>query len=251
MGRAIVRQPKAFLMDEPLSNLDAKLRVQMRAEIAGLQRELGVTTIYVTHDQVEAMTMGDRVAVLKRGYLQQVDTPQNLYDSPSNVFVAGFIGSPSMNLFTTRLERHDGGLAVRLGDELLSLPASVTSELPALENYADSPIVVGLRPEDIEDAAVATDAPADRTISSTVQMVEALGSELIVHFPLGVESFQIMDSEFEGEDAVAAATDETGNVIYVARVNPRSTARIGQPIELVVDTGRFHFFDPGTGDAIT
>ena len=250
MGRAIVRQPKAFLMDEPLSNLDAKLRVQMRAEIAGLQRELGVTTIYVTHDQVEAMTMGDRVAVLKRGYLQQVDTPQNLYDSPANVFVAGFIGSPSMNLFTTQLERHDGGLAVRLGDQLLSLPASVVSEMPALEDYADAPIVVGLRPEDVEDAAVATEAPADRTISSTVQMVEALGSELIVHFPLGVESYQIMDSEFEGEDAVAAATDETGNVIYVSRVNPRSPARIGQPIELVVDTGRFHFFDPGSGAAI-
>jgi multiple sugar transport system ATP-binding protein len=137
-----------------------------------------------------------------------------------------------------------------LGDDLLSLPASVVSEMPALEDYADAPIVVGLRPEDIEDAAVATEAPADRTISSTVQMVEALGSELIVHFPLGVESFQIMDSEFEGEDAVAAATDETGNVIYVARVNPRSTARIGQPIELVVDIGRFHFFDPGSGAAI-
>ena len=251
MGRAIVRQPKAFLMDEPLSNLDAKLRVQMRAEIAGLQRELGVTTIYVTHDQVEAMTMGDRVAVLKRGVLQQVDSPQNLYDSPSNVFVAGFIGSPSMNLFTTRLERADGGLAVRLGDQLLALPASTVSERPELEGFADKAIVVGLRPEDMEDASVANDAPADRTLSTTVQMVEALGSELIVHFPLGVESYQIMDSEFEGEDAVAAATDETGNVIYVARVNPRSAARIGQPIDLVVDTGRFHFFDPESGASIS
>ncbi len=250
MGRAIVRQPKAFLMDEPLSNLDAKLRVQMRAEIAGLQRELGVTTIYVTHDQVEAMTMGDRVAVLKRGYLQQVDTPQNLYDSPANVFVAGFIGSPSMNLFTTRLERHDGGLAVRLGEQLLALPASITSDLPTLEDFADAPIVVGLRPEDIEDASIASDAPAERRLSTTVQMVEALGAELIVHFPLAVESYQIMDTEFEGEDAIAAATDETGNVIYVARVNPRSGARIGQEIELALDTSRFHFFDPETGAAI-
>ena len=250
MGRAIVRQPKAFLMDEPLSNLDAKLRVQMRAEIAGLQRDLGVTTIYVTHDQVEAMTMGDRVAVLKRGYLQQVDTPQNLYDHPANVFVAGFIGSPSMNLFTTRLERDGDGLRVQIGDQTLALPADTMAEHPNLESFADGPIVVGLRPEDIEDGAVATDAPAERRLNSTVTMIEALGSEIIVHFPLGVESYQIMDSEFEGDDAVAAATDETGNHIYVARVNPRSPARIGQPIELVVDTSRFHFFDPETGATI-
>ncbi len=251
MGRAIVRQPKAFLMDEPLSNLDAKLRVQMRAEIAGLQRELGVTTVYVTHDQVEAMTMGDRVAVLKRGYLQQVDTPQNLYDTPSNVFVAGFIGSPSMNLFTSVLERHDGGLGVRVGNDVLSIPAATLAANPTLEGYAGESIVVGLRPEDIEDAAVASDAPADRRITTTVTLIEALGSEIILHFPLSSEPYEIMDVEFEGEDAVAAATDETGNYIYVARVSPRSPARIGQSIDLVVDTGRFHFFDPKTGAALT
>ncbi len=250
MGRAIVRQPKAFLMDEPLSNLDAKLRVQMRAEIAGLQRDLGVTTIYVTHDQVEAMTMGDRVAVLKRGLLQQVDTPQNLYDSPDNVFVAGFIGSPSMNLMHANLDRVGDSLAVKLGEQTLSIPASVLSERPALERFVGQAVVVGVRPEDLADAALEPDAPADRRLHTSAALVEALGSEIIVHFPMAVEPFEIMDQEFEGEDAVATATDETGNYIYVARVNPRSTARIGQPIELVVDTGRFHFFDPADGSAI-
>ncbi len=250
MGRAIVRQPKAFLMDEPLSNLDAKLRVQMRAEIAGLQRDLGVTTIYVTHDQVEAMTMGDRVAVLKRGLLQQVDTPQNLYDSPDNVFVAGFIGSPSMNLMKGRIERGDHGVTVKLGSQTLGVPDSVLSERPALERFVGSDVVVGLRPEDIEDAALAPDSPADRRLHTTTSLVEALGSEIIIHFPLDVEPFEIMDQEFEGEDAVATATDETGNYIYVAKINPRSGARMHQPIELAVDTGRLHFFDPGSGLSI-
>ncbi len=222
----------------------------MRAEIAGLQRDLGVTTIYVTHDQVEAMTMGDRVAVLKRGLLQQVDTPQNLYDSPENVFVAGFIGSPSMNLLRGVLHKSGDGLAVKLGDQTLGIPNSTLSERPALEGFDGKDIVVGIRPEDIADAELAPDAPADRRISSTVSLVEALGSEIIVHFPMAVEPFEIMDQEFEGEDAVATATDETGNYIYVARVNPRSRARIGSGIELAVDTGRFHFFDPSDGSAI-
>ena len=195
--------------------------------------------------------MGDRVAVLKRGYLQQVDTPQNLYDSPANVFVAGFIGSPSMNLFTTTLERTDGGLGVKMGEQLLSIPAATVAAIPDLEGFAGGPIVVGLRPEDIEDAAVATDAPADRRISTSVTLIEALGAEIILHFPMATEPYEIMDAEFEGEDAVAAATDDTGNYIYVARVNPRSPARIGDSVELVVDTSRFHFFDPKTGSAIT
>ncbi len=250
MGRAIVRQPKAFLMDEPLSNLDAKLRVQMRAEIAGLQRDLGVTTIYVTHDQVEAMTMGDRVAVLKRGILQQVDTPQNLYDSPDNVFVAGFIGSPSMNLLRGQLERSDSGLSVTLGDQSVAITSEVLSERPALESFVGKPVVAGIRPEDIADAALATDVPENQRLKTTASLVESLGSEIIVHFPLSVEPFEIMDSEFEGEDAVATATDETGNYIYVARVNPRSRAKIGDRIDLAVDSGRFHFFDPTDGSAI-
>ncbi len=249
MGRAIVRQPKAFLMDEPLSNLDAKLRVQMRAEIAGLQRDLGVTTIYVTHDQVEAMTMGDRVAVLKRGILQQVDTPQNLYDSPDNVFVAGFIGSPSMNLFSSRLDRNNGGLVVRVGEQSLAV-GTEASQRPALESFVGRDVVVGVRPEDIEDATLAPSTPDDRRLRSTTSLIESLGSEIIAHFPLPVEPFAIMDAEFEGEDAVAAATDETGNYIYVARVSPRSRTRIGEPIELAVDTSRMHFFDPDTGLAI-
>jgi multiple sugar transport system ATP-binding protein len=246
MGRAIVRQPKAFLMDEPLSNLDAKLRVQMRAEIARLQRDLGVTTIYVTHDQVEAMTMGDRVAVLKRGVLQQVDTPQNLYDNPSNVFVGGFIGSPSMNLFTADLVRHDGGLAVMVGDQALRLSDQAVASRSGLDGFVDSQVVVGLRPEDIEDASVMQD-DAPSTIETRVTLVEALGAELIVHFPLSATPYEIMDEEFEGEDAVAAATDETGNSIFVARVSPRSTAAIGEPITLGIDTTRLHFFDPKSG----
>jgi multiple sugar transport system ATP-binding protein len=250
MGRAIVRQPKAFLMDEPLSNLDAKLRVQMRAEIAGLQRDLGVTTIYVTHDQVEAMTMGDRVAVLKRGLLQQVDTPQNLYDSPDNVFVAGFIGSPSMNLLRGQLGRDGDELFVTLGDQNVSIPPSVLAERPALDGFVGKPIVAGIRPEDIADASLSTDVPESRRLQTTASLVESLGSEIIVHFPMAVEPFEIMDSEFEGEDAVATATDDTGNYIYVARVNPRSPARIGQPIELAVDSARFRFFDPSDGSAI-
>ncbi len=250
MGRAIVRQPKAFLMDEPLSNLDAKLRVQMRAEIAGLQRDLGVTTIYVTHDQVEAMTMGDRVAVLKRGLLQQVDTPQNLYDSPDNVFVAGFIGSPSMNLLRGELERTGDGLAVKLGDQSVAIASEAVSQRPALENFVGKPVVAGIRPEDIADAALATDAPEGQRLKTSASLVESLGSEIIVHFPLAVEPFEIMDSEFEGEDAIATATDNTGNYIYVARVNPRSQARIGEAIELNIDSSRFHFFDPTDGSAI-
>ncbi len=249
MGRAIVRQPKAFLMDEPLSNLDAKLRVQMRAEIAGLQRDLGVTTIYVTHDQVEAMTMGDRVAVLKRGLLQQVDTPQNLYDSPDNVFVAGFIGSPSMNLFKTRLERNEAGLVMRVGEQSLAIGAEANSR-PALEGFVGREVVIGVRPEDIEDATLSPSTPADRRLRSTTQLVESLGSEIIVHFPLPVEPYAIMDAEFEGEDAVAAAKDESGNFIYVARISPRSRAHMGDAIELAVDTSRMHFFDPETGLSI-
>src|SRR5262245_9743597 len=182
MGRAIVRQPAAFLMDEPLSNLDAKLRVQMRAEIARLQRDLGVTTIYVTHDQVEAMTMGDRVAVLKDGYLQQVDTPQNLYDEPTNVFVAAFIGSPSMNLYEGQLTLN-GEKTVQIGNQQIALAPESLEKHPALQNYAGKNIVVGIRPEDFEDAAVAT-GPADRRLKATVRLVEALGSELMVHFEL-------------------------------------------------------------------
>ncbi len=250
MGRAIVRQPKAFLMDEPLSNLDAKLRVQMRAEIAGLQRSLGVTTVYVTHDQVEAMTMGDRVAVLKRGILQQVDSPQNLYDSPANVFVGGFIGSPSMNLMKASIEGTPDAPVVRLGSHHLAIAPSLLASHPAIKGYVGREVVVGLRPEDIEDASVAAEAPEERVFATETTLLEALGSEIILHFPIDVEPFAIMEAEFEGEDAVTATADASGRYTYTARVSPRSTARLGQPVQLVVDTARLHFFDSTTGLAI-
>ncbi len=250
MGRAIVRQPKAFLMDEPLSNLDAKLRVQMRAEIATLQRSLGVTTVYVTHDQVEAMTMGDRVAVLKRGYLQQVDTPQNLYDSPDNVFVAGFIGSPSMNLMNASLAGTAEAPSVKLGSHTLSIDPKVLATRPALAGYLGQRLVVGLRPEDLEDATIETGAPEDRILVVKTALMESLGSEIIIHFPVDAEPFAIMDAEFEGDDAIAVSSNADGQFDYVARVSPRSQAKIGETVSLIIDTTRFHFFDPVSGLAI-
>ena len=184
MGRAIVRHPQAFLMDEPLSNLDAKLRVQTRAEIARLQHELGVTTIYVTHDQVEAMTMGDRVAVMRKGVLQQVDSPQTLYEHPVNLFVAGFIGSPAMNLVDVALASTDGGMVVELGEYRLPVPDEVLAERPGAAGLRRPQVVLGIRPEDMEDASLVSDAPPDRRITSTVELREALGSDVVVHFPV-------------------------------------------------------------------
>jgi multiple sugar transport system ATP-binding protein len=251
MGRAIVRQPKAFLMDEPLSNLDAKLRVQMRADIAALQRKLGVTTIYVTHDQVEAMTMGDRVAVLKRGFLQQVASPQELYDSPRNVFVAGFIGSPSMNLMKGRVTESGTERRLVLGSHELVIDQASVASMPALAQYVNQEIVVGIRPEDIDDADLEVDVQEGRVFETETTLVESLGAEVILHFPLDAEPFAIMDAEFEGEDAVVATPDDQGRFTYVARVNPRSRASLSEPVRLVVDTARLHFFDPSTGLAIT
>src|SRR5690348_14157835 len=182
MGRAIVRQPAAFLMDEPLSNLDAKLRVQMRAEIAGLQRDLGVTTIYVTHDQVEAMTMGDRVAVMRKGELQQVADPQMLYDRPVNLFVGGFIGSPAMNMIEATVARANGGLTIDVGQQHLQLGEETLAAHPALHGYEGRKVILGLRPEDLEDASLEPDSPRDRRLRGVVELREALGSELMVHF---------------------------------------------------------------------
>ncbi len=184
MGRAIVRQPQAFLMDEPLSNLDAKLRVQMRAEIAGLQRSLGVTTIYVTHDQVEAMTMGDRVAVMRKGELQQVADPQTLYDRPLNLFVGGFIGSPSMNMVEASLERQNGGFVAQVGEQTVQINAATLQSRPALAGFEGKNVVLGIRPEDLEDVALATDTPADHRLKGKVMLTEALGSEIMVHFSI-------------------------------------------------------------------
>ncbi|MBA3606584.1 MAG: sn-glycerol-3-phosphate ABC transporter ATP-binding protein UgpC [Acidimicrobiia bacterium] len=246
MGRAIVRQPSAFLMDEPLSNLDAKLRVQMRAEIARLQRNLGVTTFYVTHDQVEAMTMGDRVAVIKDGYLQQVDTPQNLYDHPTNVFVGAFIGSPSMNQYDGELSIDESGNgSVKIGSQTLALAPENSSKRPGLRAYDGKNVVVGIRPEDFEDASVATDVPADRRLRAQVRLVEALGSELMVHFAIDATKVNSGDPD--------APEEQVGEGIAnaVARFNPRSTVRVDEDVEISVATENLHFFDAQTHEAIT
>jgi multiple sugar transport system ATP-binding protein len=253
MGRAIVREPKAFLMDEPLSNLDAKLRVQMRSEIARIQRELGVTTLYVTHDQVEAMTMGDRVAVIRKGLLQQADTPQKLYDYPVNLFVAGFIGSPAMNMVTGTLSRSNGSATVEFGGFQLGVPDEVFDARPDLRQHEGKPLVLGLRPEDLEDASLVSDAPADRRIKSTVELREALGSDVLIHFkikspPVVTEDVKELASDVSADVAERLEEEaEQGESVFVARLNPRTMAREGEPIELVVDVRRLHFFDPETG----
>jgi multiple sugar transport system ATP-binding protein len=246
MGRAIVRQPKAFLMDEPLSNLDAKLRVQMRAEIARIQKDLGVTTVYVTHDQVEAMTMGDRVAVLKDGVLQQVDAPQTLYDRPNNLFVAGFIGSPAMNLIESRVVDHDGGVGVTIGHAALRVPDEVLAARPALRSCVGQPVVLGIRPEDLQDPAVDA-SRADQRIRANVALVEALGSELVVHLRLDVRI--VASGDPDALEAVGLGGDAASG-IAVARFNPRSAVRLAEDIDVAVDVHRLHFFDPVDGHAI-
>jgi multiple sugar transport system ATP-binding protein len=252
MGRAIVREPQVFLMDEPLSNLDAKLRVQMRSEIAQVQHDLNVTTIYVTHDQTEAMTMGDRVAVMKAGILQEVGDPQHLYDYPANIFVAGFIGSPPMNMAVGRVVREDGdGLAVKLGSATIRLHPSVDKERPALTGYVARDVAVGIRSEDMEDARLVRDAPADSRLRATVSQVEALGAQIVVHFEVDApkvvtEDTKLLDKDAHAEDVPTHAHGTR----FVAAFAPRSRVRIGDEVEVVVDTERMHFFDPDTGMAI-
>jgi multiple sugar transport system ATP-binding protein len=253
MGRAIVRQPQAFLMDEPLSNLDAKLRVAMRAEIAGIQQRLGVTTIYVTHDQVEAMTMGDRVAVMRKGELQQVATPQDLYDHPVNLFVGGFIGSPAMNMLEATIERSNGGLAANLGNQRLTLEDAAVQDHPALAGYEGRQVVVGIRPEDLEDASQVADGDPGRRLRGKVALREALGSEIMVHLSVDARSAQTEDVRELAEDVgvPTAAGDDVGaeerNATVVGRFAPRSRVAVGDDAEAVVDTRNLHFFDPETG----
>jgi multiple sugar transport system ATP-binding protein len=253
MGRAIVREPQAFLMDEPLSNLDAKLRVQMRSEIAKIQHDLGTTTIYVTHDQVEAMTMGDRVAVMRKGVLQQVEPPQTLYDHPLNLFVAGFIGSPAMNMVEAKLSRSDGAMFVEFGGFRLRVDDKAIGSRPALANYEGKNVVLGLRPENLEDASLASDAPADRKISATVDLREALGSQVVVHFTVNAPMVLTEDTRELAHDVGAEALEnleaqaESATSKFVAQLDPRTNVRQGDRIELLVDTSRFHFFDPETG----
>jgi multiple sugar transport system ATP-binding protein len=254
MGRAIVREPQVFLMDEPLSNLDAKLRVQMRSEIAQVQHDLDVTTIYVTHDQTEAMTMGDRVAVMKAGILQEVGDPQYLYDNPANIFVAGFIGSPPMNMAIGKVVRDDGnGLAVRLGSATIRLHPAVGQARPALAGYVSREVAVGIRSEDMEDARLVRDAPPDTRLRATVTLVEALGAQIVVHFDLDAprvvtEDTRLLDKDAHTDEAPTHA--EFQGTRFVAAFAPRSRVRVGDQVEVVVDTERMHFFDPDTGNAI-
>jgi multiple sugar transport system ATP-binding protein len=248
MGRAIVREPAAFLMDEPLSNLDAKLRVAMRAEIARLQSDLGVTTIYVTHDQVEAMTMGDRVAVMRKGELQQVATPQELYDRPVNLFVGGFIGSPAMNLLEATLERADGALTAQLGEQRLVLAPELVDARPALSALVGRQLIVGIRPEDIEDAALAADAPPERRLRVKVALREALGSEVIVHAATAARAAEAEQvAELAADVGVRALNRAPSQATIVARLSPRSRLAEGEAAELAVDTRALHFFDPASG----
>jgi multiple sugar transport system ATP-binding protein len=252
MGRAIVREPKAFLMDEPLSNLDAKLRVQMRSEISRIQRELGVTTIYVTHDQTEAMTMGDKVAVMNRGVLQQVDSPQEMYDRPENLFVAGFIGSPAMNMVEAVLARVEAGCFAEFAGLRLRVPDETLAARPALAGYVGKSIVLGIRPEDMEDPQFLPTQVADAQIPVVVAHREAMGAEVYAHFtvdarPVLTEHTRDLAADTGGDLADHERAEST---TFVARLHPRTSAARGRPITLQVDTRSLHFFDPATSQAI-
>jgi len=249
MGRAIVREPRAFLMDEPLSNLDAKLRVQMRAQIARIQRDLGVTTVYVTHDQTEAMTLGDRVAVMRAGVLQQIASPQELYDEPVDMSVAGFVGSPAMNMVVARFDVDDDGRAtVSFGGHRLAVPEIVLRRRPALAGYAAERLVLGIRPEDMDDAAI-VDGPGGTTLDSVADLVESMGADVMVHFPVDAE--QARTEEHETLDRESGRVRAAGaGALFVGRFSPRTRIFEGQPITVRVDTEGLHFFDLETGRSI-
>jgi multiple sugar transport system ATP-binding protein len=268
LGRAIVREPKAFLMDEPLSNLDAKLRVQMRTEIAKLHNRIGTTSIYVTHDQTEAMTMADRIVVLKDGLVQQIDSPQRMYDRPDNVFVAGFIGSPAMNFIQAHLEKENGGYVVKFGNTSLSLTQEEIGEAKEKgydpEQYSGKEVVLGVRPEDIEDAgteaaAAVGGAEGPNTIEVEAQVIESMGSEKYIYFDVGKEqharlqSIAEMTDEVGGggeEEASGESAEDTTGELMVARVSPESQAREGEKMRLVIDSTKIHLFDLETEKAI-
>ncbi|MCW2989314.1 MAG: Glycerol-3-phosphate-transporting ATPase [Solirubrobacterales bacterium] len=245
MGRAIVRDPKAFLMDEPLSNLDAKLRVQMRTEVARLQSQLQTTMVYVTHDQTEAMTLGDRVAVMRAGALQQVGTPAELYDTPRNLFVAGFIGSPSMNFMPAELS---GGR--------LKLPIGEVDAGDLAGAHGDGKVVAGLRPENFEDVAVVGDLKQERGVvfEAEIDLVESLGSDLFAYFHVeseGVQSDQLADLVEDRLDETGAANVREGQEQIVARLDPTSKVKRGERTELWADTAKLHLFDPETGESLS
>jgi multiple sugar transport system ATP-binding protein len=244
MGRAIIRQPQAFLMDEPLSNLDAQLRVQMRGEIEALQKRLGVTTVYVTHDQVEAMTMGDQIAVLRDGVLQQVGHPVDVYDKPKNLFIAGFIGSPPMNLAQATIASQNGGLVAKLGETAIPIPDEVVKE-QGLEKWRDKAVILGVRPEDLHQSEDG-EAGSNAKLPATIDRIEALGASLLVHFAV--------DAPPAKTAGIAAATGEHGldevplighgGAWFSAAFAPRSGVRSGNKVDIAVDTKRLHFFDP-------
>ena len=258
MGRAIVRRPKVFLMDEPLSNLDAKLRVQMRSEVARIQHELKATTVYVTHDQVEAMTMGDRVALMRRGVLQQVDTPMRLYNAPANLFVASFIGSPAMNLFEAQLERTATATSWRsIGDQFLRLEPDALADPAELERYLGRTVALGIRPEHLEDAAVETDAPSERRLHATVKTVEALGAELIAHLEIAgrpVMTDEVKEIAADLDDIVLADLEAEAQRRHAAAGRPLRR-RVARPHRRVASRwwstrAAIHYFDIDTGLAI-
>jgi multiple sugar transport system ATP-binding protein len=250
MGRAIIRKPQVFLMDEPLSNLDAQLRVHMRGEIEALQKRLEVTTVYVTHDQIEAMTMGDRVAVLRAGELQQVDTPTHVYDRPANLFVAGFIGSPPMNLARGTIDSSDGGLAVRLGSASIPVPTELSRER-GLDGWVGREVIAGIRPEDVKGPSEDGRPQAGATLEATIDRVEALGTELLGFFTVDAPpttSAAIAEATGGGLQEVALITRE--GTPFCATFEPRSGIRPGDQVEIMVDVRRLHFFDPETEHAI-
>jgi multiple sugar transport system ATP-binding protein len=258
MGRAIVREPQVFLMDEPLSNLDAKLRVQMRAEISRIQRQLNVTTVYVTHDQVEAMTMGDRVAVLRRGVLQQFDAPQRLYEDPGNLFVASFIGSPAMNVVEGTLDRDGDGLVARIGPAVLPLPREVAASRPALAGYAGRSVAVGIRPEALDEPGRRNGDEGGARVCGVVRAIEALGPEQLVHVeieakPVLVEDVLegLVDTKEEAEELAEIKTEGEGDrALLVARLDAAARVREAETVELAIDLRRLHFFDLDSGETI-
>jgi multiple sugar transport system ATP-binding protein len=253
MGRAIIRQPQAFLMDEPLSNLDAKLRVQMRAEIKKLQSEVGVTTVYVTHDQVEAMTMGDRVSVMRKGVLQQVAPPEELYNRPHNMFVGGFIGSPAMNMLEATVSRANGSTKIVAGEMSIDLSERTLAAHPALEAYEGRTIVLGIRPEGLNDAALAG-ADGQLRVRARAELRESLGREVLMHFSVQARAAvtdEIRElAEDAGEDRAVERLGPQGRTTLVGCFGAQTRVREGDTIEVTVDQGALHFFDASTGGAI-
>jgi multiple sugar transport system ATP-binding protein len=248
MGRAIVRNPQAFLMDEPLSNLDAKLRVQMRSEISRIQSDLDVTTVYVTHDQVEAMTMGDRVAVMRKGELLQVGSPPDLFSNPKNLFVAGFIGSPSMNFAMATVEKSNGGYSIKLGDQTVKVDQKVFEKRPALESYAGKEIILGIRPQDFEDASL-SESPEGSHLKVKIDLVERIGTETLVHFqvdaPIALtEDMKELAADVGSEEQQLERKAKEGSNDFVATLNPKTQVSQGDNAELAVDSTQLHFFDP-------